>query len=276
MKRAGWSVAILAAFAGSGLAQNQGPAPVLEIIRETIKEGKGALHAKTETEYVQAYRKARDQTYYLAASALSGPNEAWFFVGSPSFEAFETERKKSDKEPLKSELEAADAHDGALRESTRTMWAVFRPDLSYRADKFDLGRSRYFTAGTYRVKLGRESEFTDTAKQILGAYEKGSVDAVLLCYQVVAGAPSGTYIFFAPMASLKTMDGMKARQATLRQAMGSDNFDRLMRGSGDTFNGIESQLFEVSPGMSYVSAETMAEDPAFWTPKPAAKPKPAQ
>jgi hypothetical protein len=86
---------------------------------------------------------------------------------------------------------------------------------------------------------------------------------------VVAGAPAGTYLFLAPMETLKTMDGMPARQAALRQAMGGDGYQKLMQGAGETFVIIENGLFEVSPGMSYMSQETISSDPGYWMPKPA-------
>lgn len=276
MKVMSGRVAILAAFAGSGLAQTQGPPAVMQIIRETVKEGKAAVHARTEAEYVQAYRKAKSESHYLAATSMSGTSEAWFFVGQPSFAVVEQARKAESQEPLKSELEAADAHDGALREATRTLWAIYRQDMSYRSDTLNVGKMRYFTVGTYRVRLGHEADMMAGAKSIIAAYEKGNIDAVLLCYQVVAGAPAGTYLFFAPMETLKTMDSMQARQATLRQAMGAENLDKLMRGTGETFLSIESQLFEVSPAMSYVAAETAEADPAFWKVKAAPKAKAAQ
>jgi len=269
------SAAILATFAWSGLAQTQGPPTVMQIIRETVKEGKAAAHERTEAEYVQAFRNAKSESYYLAAASMSGTNEAWFFIGKPSFEAVEQARKKESQEPLKSALDLADAHDGALREGTRTLWAVYRPDMSYRAEKMSVGKMRYFSTAIYRVRLGHEADMMAGAKSILAAYEKASIDAVLLCYQVVAGAPAGTYLFFGPMETLKTMDGMQARQAALREAMGRESLEKLMRGTGDVFLSMETQLFAVSPTMSYVGPETVEADPAFWKPKAAAKPKPA-
>jgi hypothetical protein len=62
----------------------------------------------------------------------------------------------------------------------------------------------------------------------------------------------------------------------MREAMGAENLQKLMRGTGETFVSIESHLFAVSPAMSYASPETISADPAFWSPKPAAKPKAAQ
>lgn len=258
------------------LAQVQGPPPVLQILRETVKEGKGAAHERTEAEYVQAFRKAKSEGYYLAISTMSGGNESWFLGGFPSFAAAEKIRSESRVEPLKSEIEAAEDHDGALRESSRTLWAVYRPDMSYKAEKLNVGKTRFLSIATYRVRLGHEAEMMAGAKAVLNGYEKAMMDHTLLCYQVVAGAPQGMYLFMMPMESLKMMDAGPARQAALRQAMGTEAFQNLMKGTGDTFVTIESSLFEVSPGMSYVSQQTIDADPAYWSVKAAAKPAPAK
>jgi hypothetical protein len=125
------------------------------------------------------------------------------------------------------------------------------------------------SVGTYRVKLGHDDNFKAGAKAILDAYEKANINATLLCYQVVEGAPSGTYMFFSTMESLKTMDEMPARQKALMEAMGADNYQQLMKGSGDTFVSIETNLFADNPRMSYVSKATEDADPDFWRPKPA-------
>jgi len=253
-----------------------GPPPVLQILHEVIKQGKGAAHEKTEMEYVRAFHKAKFPGHYLGLDALSGQADAWFLSPYPSFAAAEQYRDLEEKEPLKSEVEAADAHDGALRESERIMWAVYRPEMSYRPEKLNVAKTRAVSMATYRVKLGHDEDFRAGAKAILEAYEKANIDATLLCYQVTSGAPSGTYMFFSTMESLKTLDETPARQKALMEAMGADNYHQIMKGSGDTFVSIESNIFAVNPRMSYVSKATEDADPDFWRPKAAAKPAAAE
>ena len=253
-----------------------GPPPVLNIIREMIKEGKSAAHEKTESEFARAYRKAKFPLHYLALTSMSGASEVWFLDAYPSFAAWEQYQNEQDKEPLKSELEMAESHDGPLREPGRSMWAVYRKDMSYRPETLNVGKTRFVTIGTYRVRLGHDEDMRAGAKAILEAYQKGNIDATLLCYQVVEGAPSGTYLFFSTMDSLKAMDDMPARQRALAEAMGADNYRQLMKGSGDTFVSIDSNLFSVSPAMSYVAKATAEQDPEFWNPKPAAAAKPKE
>jgi len=251
-----------------------GPPPVIQIIREVIKEGKGAAHEKTEAEFAKAYRKAKFPLHYLALTAMSGASEVWFLDAYPSFAAWEQYQMEQDKEPLKSELAMAESHDGPLREPGRATWAVYRKDMSYRPEKLNVGKTRFVTIGTYRVRLGHDEDMRAGAKAILEGYEKGNIDATLLCYQVIEGVPSGTYLFFSTMESIKTLDDMPARQKALAEAMGADNYRQLMKGSGDTFVSIDSNLFSVNPAMSYVTKATADEDPEFWNPKPAAAAKP--
>lgn len=251
-----------------------GPPPVLNIVREVIKEGKSAAHEKTEAEFARAYRKAKFPGHYLALTAMSGGGEVWFLDPYPSFATWEQYQNEQDKEPLKSELEMAESHDGPLRDPGRSTWAVYRQDMSYRPETLNVGKTRFVTIGTYRVRLGHDEDMRAGAKAILEGYAKGNIEATLLCYQVVEGTPSGTYLFFSTMDSLKTLDDMPARQRALAEAMGADNYRQLMKGSGDTFVSIDSNLFSVSPAMSYVAKATADQDPEFWNPKPAAAAKP--
>lgn len=252
------------------------PAPVLQILHEGIKQGKGPAHEKTEMEFVRAFRKAKFPGHYVGLDAVSGAADAWFLEPYPSFAAAEQYRQESDKEPLKSEFETADEHDGALRESLRVMWAVYRPEYSYQPEKLNIGKTRAVSISTYRVKLGHDEDYKAVVNAILGADRKANIDATILCYQVIEGAPSGTYLFFYPMESLKYVDEAAARRKAIMEAMGADNFAQVMKGSGDTFASIESNLYIVNPRMSYVSKETEDVDPNFWRPKAAVKPAAAE
>jgi hypothetical protein len=76
------------------------------------------------------------------------------------------------------------------------------------------------------------------------------------------------------MESLKSVDDGPMNDKAAREAMGADEYDRLMKGSGDVFSAINFNLYSVNPRMSYIAKEDEDSDPAFWRPKPAAM-KPA-
>ncbi|MGP8247356.1 MAG: hypothetical protein ACLQVN_22945 [Bryobacteraceae bacterium] len=248
------------------------PAPVLSIDRESIKEGRTAAHEKVEAEYAATFRRANFPGHYVALAALSGPNEVWFIQPMPSFAANEDYEKASGKEPLKSALALMDARDGELRTASRTIWAVYRPDLSYKPESFNPAKSRFVDLGTFRVRLGKGEDFANGAKAYFGGYAKGNVDLCILGYEVTAGAPSGTYLFFTMMDSMKVLDGDSERMKAVSEGMGQDNFSQLMKGLGDIATSIEDTLFEVKPGMSYPPQSFVDADPGFWKPKPVARP----
>lgn len=250
-----------------GYAQEVKPSPVLNIVREAIKEGRGSAHERVEADYAAAFRKANFPEHYVALASMSGPNEVWFVQPMPSFAINEEYEKAAAKEPLKSALGLLDARDGELRASSRTIWAVYRPDLSYKPEKFGGMKIHYSDVGTFRVKMGRGMDFDEGAKTYFANYGKANVDLCVLAYEVTAGAPGGTYLFFTMMDSMKVLDGDAERSKALMDVMGKEKFAEFMKGMGDVIVSIEDNLFEVKPGMSYPAQSTVDRDPDFWKPK---------
>ncbi len=263
--------AALFACAPLGFAQSaaeNGPPAVIEIAREAIKEGKGAAHRKVEQDFAGALRKNKFPYHYLGLSAESGPNEVLFLQAFPSFAAIEEADKLDQKAPLKSDLELAEARDGELRSESRSMTAVFRKDLSYMpANMLPVGKIRYVMIETYRMRLGQNDKFMESAKVLLAGYQKANIPMSILCYQVIAGAPSGVYMFLMPMDSLKPLDNDQANDKALSDAVGAGVLKQLTKSEGEVFQTIESNLYSVSPEMSYVTKEEEDADPAFWRPK---------
>lgn len=263
--------AALAACAPLAFAQStpsDEPPAVIQITREMVKEGKGAAHRRVEQDYANAFRKNKYPFHYLALNTISGPNEAMFLSAYPSFAAMEESDKLSQKEPLKNDLELVEARDGELRTESRTVTAVFRKDLSYMPAKaLPVGKFRYMMIDNYRVRLGQNEGFLAGAKVILDGYRKANLDMSVICYQVIAGAPNGVYLFLIPMDSMKQMDSARANDKALADAVGADALARLTKGEGEVFQNMESSLYAVNPQMSYLSKEDEDVDAAFWRPR---------
>ncbi len=257
------SAGILPMFAQEGMK----PAPVLNIDREFIKEGKDAAHEKVEGEWAATLRKANFPGHYFAFASISGPDEVFFVQPMASFAANEEIEKAGEKEPLKGAVEQLGARDGELRTGSRTLWAVYRPDLSYKPENVNMAKLRYVEVGTYLVKLGNEEDFVNGAKALLGGYGKGNIDVSVLGYRVTAGAPVGTYLFVTMMDSMKVVDGEPERRKAIAGAMGQDSYSQLMKSMGDVLVSVENNLFEVKPGMSYPPQAVVDADPGFWKPK---------
>src|SRR3979409_546583 len=66
------------------------PPKILVIGREYTKPGRaGAAHEKTESAFVQAMKRAKWPTHYLAVESLSGKSRALFLTGYDSFAEWE-------------------------------------------------------------------------------------------------------------------------------------------------------------------------------------------
>lgn len=248
------------------------PPPVIQIGRESVKEGRSAAHRKVETDWARAFRRAKYPYHYLALETMTGPSEVWFVSAYPSFAAIEEGDKLIESGPLKNEMDLLDARDGELRSASRSMIAIYRQDMSYHPDRANLAKARYMSVRTFRVKLGHEAEFLSGSKIFLAAYDKINFPNSTIAYQVVGGVTDGTFLFFMPLESLKSLDSMEAASKAMAAAMGPEQFGRLMKGAGDVFNSMELGFFRISAPMSYVSKEYEDADPAFWRPKPPAKP----
>jgi hypothetical protein len=250
---------------------------VLTIGREAIKEGKAGAHSKVEQDFAKVMRKNKFPFHYLALSASSGPSEVLFLQAFPSFAAIEEADNLGDKAPLKNELELVTARDGELRTESRNMIAVYRKDLSYQAaNALPVAKFRYVMIDNYRVRLGQNESFLAGAKVLLAGYQKANFPVSIICYQVIAGAPNGVYLFLLPMDSLKQMDQLVGNNKALADAVGADSLQKITKGEGEVFQTMESTLYSVSPEMSYLSKEEEDVDPAFWRPKVTAAHPPAK
>jgi hypothetical protein len=252
--------------------------PVLRIIREEVKQGKDAAHEKTEANWAKMAAKHKYGAFYLGCNVVAGPSEAWFFEAHASFKAIQgTDDAREKNATMKADMSMADGMDGELRANSSTMIAVLRADLSYRASEFaqELPKMRYFNMTIARIRPFTDMRFAELGKEVIAANTKANVDVPTAIYQVVSGGPAGMYLFFQPMKSLETMDSYPARSAAMMQAMGMDKMMALFKNAGEIVTGTQSLLLSFNPKMSYVSKEISAQDPDFWTPKPAMTAKPA-
>jgi hypothetical protein len=268
--------AVWAVLAGPmvGLAQSGPTLPqVLVITREDVKPGKAMSHEQIEKGFARALAKHKVQPY-LGMEALSGnAGEAMFISGYASFADFEKDNQtigKAVNGPSKAEFAGLNQQEADAVSGMQTWVAVYRPDLSYRADHLMtmLPQSRYFQVLSFRVRMGRDDDFVEASKLYLAAFENLKSERAYVMYQVVMGAPAGTYLLFSPLKSLKELDDEMAGEKAFMDAMGAENMQRLEKRSGDVFLSTKADLYAFNPEMSNVSKEFAAGDPKYWTPKP--------
>jgi hypothetical protein len=261
------------AFAAASVfvVQAQEPAPVLGIVREDMKPGKGMAHEKTEAAFVRAFSKSKFP-HYIGMVNVTGPSHALFLERYDSFEAVGDEMALTDKEPLKSEMAQADAADGELRTGERYMLATYRKELSYEPVPAELAKYRFYSINTLRVRPGHGDDFEGAIKMLNTVRQREDSKRRYVVYGVVSGAPAGTYLMISGMESLKAMDPPRPAK-TGAEAFGAEDWVRYEKLVSDIVISNEGVLYAVSPKMSYPPKEFIEADPAFWAPKPAmAKP----
>ena len=149
-----------------------------------------------------------------------------------------------------------------LLPSSKALIAVYRPGLSYRADQGaqSFPKARYYDIAIYRIRLGAEADFGKFLKLRGFGQDSINLDKPEIAYQVVSGAPAGTYIVLTPLPSLRVLDQARAdipAYAQVDQAtVGKIAADlQLIR---------EHLWFRVDPNLSFVSDQFAADDSDFW------------
>ena len=234
-------------LAGAGFAQSfTEPPPLLRLNRRPGVNGAA----------IRQYADAGAQVNVVGMTSITGPAETWLIEPQNSFEGIEEVDKAvgplvAVDEPLSNEILAA----------SRTMIAVYRPGFSYRPEQAiqAFPKARYFQVSLYRIRPGTEAEFVELVKSRRILRDSINLDRPEMAYQVISGAPSGTYLFLAPLASLKVLDeGLAKARAYAGGIAASAKAGEFTR---------EHLLFRVEPKMSWVSDEFASADPEFWRPK---------
>ena len=277
------AVLLLSATAVAAQEQMSGPPPVLAIGLEEINPGSMAAHDKQVVAYTTLFNRANVQGHRLGLVPVSGDdNQVVYLQPYASFAEFEATRKQTDEAfaaspALQAELDALDRQTGSMHATQKTLIAVYRPDLSYRpVGPAEVGKSRYFTMTTNRIKAGRANDYEGFVKQYNRAREKANLNEHTAIYQVITGAPFGTFITLGLNRSLTEWDdftrGMQARNKAIDEALGGDVVVKQRRETAEAiFADSRSSLYALNPKLSRAPAEIAAADPDFWTPKAAGK-----
>jgi len=224
------AVSLLSAAAIAAQEQMTGPPPVLAIGLEEINPGSMAAHDKQVVAYTALFNRANAQGHRLGLVPVSGDdNQVVYLQPYASFADLEATRKKTDEvfaasPALQAELDALDRQTGSMHATQKTLIAVYRPDLSYRpVGPAEVGKSRYFTMSTNRIKAGRTNDYEGYVKQYNRAREKANLNEHSAVYQVITGAPSGTFITLGHNRSLTEWDDftrdMHARNKAIDEAL---------------------------------------------------------
>jgi hypothetical protein len=232
------------------------PPPILQIVR---KPG-------FATAAVRPYADARATVNVVGMSAITGLPETWFLESHPNFTSLEVLDKALNA--VGAPRAAGPLPDGGqddILAPARTMIALYQPNYSYRPDQAArlLSRARYMQVSVYRVRGGTESDFSNLVNLRRANLDSINLDRPDMAYEVVSGAPSGTYIFLSPIASLRSMDEGIPNTPVYAQNL-ADARAKAKASSSPADIAREHLLFRLEPRLSYVSDDFASADTAFW------------
>jgi hypothetical protein len=274
MKSVGSVLLVLSiAAAGSTLVsaqEMQGPPKVLEITREFIKPGKnGAIHDKSESNFVSAMAKAKWPTHYFALNSMSGKSRALYLTPYDTFAAWEQDNKAIMKDKtLSAELDRASVADGDLLDGLDQFVFTYDDSMSLRPLKSLVG-VRYFEVFSVHVKPGQMGKFHEMAKLIMDAHTKAGTSANWAAFEIAYGGDD-EFVFFSLDKSMADIDTGFAEDKKFRDALGEEGMKKLHELEADCIQDSDSELFSINPAQSYPPPEWVKADPDFWKPSSAA------
>ena len=240
---------------------------LLQIYREQVKTGHASAHVKAEAGWPAAFAKAKSPDYYLALSSITGPQVVWFISPWESYTVWgkSLARDEANAE-LSAELERLSAADAAHVDSLPSLEAMARPDLSHGVYP-DLNKQRYWEITIMRVRPGHEDQFAAAAKAYKALAARSMPTARWRVYEVSAGMPGPTYLIFSSVESFGQFDATFAESMAGEKTVTADERAVFQKFNAEALINAETNKYRLDPVMSYVSPETKAADPAFWSKK---------
>ncbi|MFN7998698.1 MAG: hypothetical protein U0Q18_34060 [Bryobacteraceae bacterium] len=206
---------------------------------------------------IRPYMDANAAVNVVGMTAITGPTETWLIEAQDSFAGIEDVDRIT--RPQAASMEGPPADD--LLAGARSVIAAYRPALSYRPEQAIqmLQKARYCQISVVRIHPGTEREFAELIKSRGIIFDSVNLDRPDMAYRIVSGTITGTYLFIAPLTTLKVLDDDVKRPPAYAEGLAENaKTASLTR---------KQLLFRLDPAVSWVSDDFAAPDPEFWHPK---------
>lgn len=250
---------------------------VVWVYRAEVKPGQAVAQEKAAAATARVYADLPGVATFLAMKSEVGPSEVWFLVPYQSVAGIDEENDAMERIPpaRMAEMRETGSREDSHYSRTSSMLLKYREDLSLGAS-FDVSAYRMMSVETYRVRPGRTEEFVGMGKKIVAAYKEAVPGLRFAGFEVLAGAPRGTFIFMMPMKKMAELVPGEATEKAFADAMGKEAMAQLQKESGSVIAGSEEFVFSFSPKMSALPARYAAADPFWRVTEPAAAKKPPE
>ena len=241
------------------------PPRLLLLVHQQFLPGKDGARTKLDMAMSRACEKLNVPNSWIDLEAITGERERL------SFDPFDTFEQVDHSGAEWAKIFANNPEVGRLQEqitalvsSERTIIALRRDDLGYRASSIDLSKARVMRILEVHLYPGHERDFAEAFKTLSAAYERINSDTPWVVYQVNVGEPLPSFLVFVPMKALRQNDDLISRRIDLLHVEGEERAERMQQIAREAYASTESNLYAVSPQMSHVSKEFTASDPDFW------------
>jgi hypothetical protein len=247
------------------------PPNLLLLVHQEFLPGKAGARQKLEMAMSRACEKLNVPNAWIDLEAITGRPEALSFDPFDSFEQIEYAGAEWPKIYAKNaEVGQLQEEINALIASQRTIIALRRDDLGYRAKTINLSKVRVMRVLEVHLYPGHERDFAEAFGILGAAYERINSDTPWVVYQVNVGESSPTFLVFVPMTALRQNDDLVARRIDLLHVEGQERSERMQQIAREAYASTESNLYAVSPETSHVFKEFAAGDADFWRITPSA------
>jgi hypothetical protein len=254
-----------AAIAAAQSAPPPAPPNVLVIQREYLKPGKsGAIHVKSEANFIKAENDAKWSTHYIAMDSMSGPTRALYMFGYDSFADYgkdqEAQAKNAD---FAAAIDAASLADGELLERYDTQVFLYHPEMSEHAT-VDVPHQRYWEITSFKIKAGHDKDWADLAKLYVDGFAKVP-DQHWATFESQYGENNGgIWVVINPMRSLAEVDKGMTNSKAFMEALGPAGMKRVADLSAACIESVQTNLFAVNAKESYTDASWATTAPEVY------------
>lgn len=242
--------------------------PYLLVQQATLNSGKGELYMSLLRQYKEAATSLNAETYWLAASGITGDSRQVAFVTPiQSFGQIEKEWQISKKIFHSVLLKNAsfETQAGEAEQFTHSTLWKYSPELSYMPEKVEPEFATHWMVYTFRLKPGTISSFSELVRERTDLIKKGMIDEHWIAYQSIAGPAGPTMLFVVPLRSLADLDleQVEAWKNVMTPLVRSQLESTLQ----NTVVSMEAQLLMLKPELSRPTPRILAANPDFWTVK---------
>lgn len=216
---------------------------------------------------IRPYAEARAAVNVIGMAAVTGTPEVWLMEAHLAFASIEDlDKAVSGVAPAGPLNESLSQTQEDVLPPGRTLIALYRPEWSYRSPQAIrmFPAARYFHVSIYRIRPGADAEFGELVRLRRLAMDRANLDRPDVAYQIISGAPAGTYVFLAPLTSLRTLDDGVAKMPVFAEAFGAAEEGGGKKLAAEAEISREHLLFRVEPRISWVSDDFASTDPGFW------------